>query len=46
MDRYHDQLSSCTILENTDDPILRKLGQMDRQKDRRWMRVISSDAVD
>ena len=28
--RYHGQLSSCTILEKTNDPIVRKLG--DRQK--------------
>ena len=33
--RYHGQLSSSTILEITNDPILRKLsdGQTDRQKD-------------
>ena len=44
--RYYDQLSSCTISEKTDDPILRKLsdgrtdGQTDGQTDRRT-RVIS-----
>ena len=34
--RYHGQLSSCTISEKTNDPILRKVndGQMDRQADR------------
>ena len=37
--RYHGQLSSCTISEKTNDPILRKLsdgrtdGQTDRQTD-------------
>ena len=39
--RYHGQLSSCTISEKTNDPILRKLtdGRTDEQKDRqtdRW----------
>ena len=35
--RYHGQLSSCTISEKTNDPILRKLsdGQTDRQTDGR-----------
>ena len=34
--RYHGQLSSCTISEKTNDPILRKLSdrQMDRRTDR------------
>ena len=34
--RCHGQLSSCTILKKTNDPILRKLsdGQTDRQTDR------------
>ena len=34
--RYHGQLSSCTISEKTNDPILRKLigEQMDRWTDR------------
>ena len=33
--RYHGQLSSCTISEKTNGPILRKLsdGQMDGQTD-------------
>ena len=33
--RYHGQLSSCTISEKTNDPILRKLsdGQTDRPTD-------------
>ena len=33
--RYHGQLSSCTILEKTKDPILRKLsdGRTDGQRD-------------
>ena len=40
--RYHGQLSSCTILEKTNDPILRKLGDgpADGRTDR-WTRVIS-----
>ena len=49
--RYNGQLSSCTISEKTNNPILRKLvkdgwtdGQTDRQKDRR-ARVISLDVV-
>ena len=35
--RYHGQLSSCTISEKTDDPILRKFndGRSDRRTDRR-----------
>ena len=39
--RYHDQLSSCTISEKTNDPILRKFsdGRIDRRT-----RVISKDA--
>ena len=40
--RYHAQLSSCTISEKNNDPILRKLS--DGQTDKR-MRVISQDAV-
>ena len=34
--RYHVQLSSCAILEKTNDPILRELsdGRTDRQTDR------------
>ena len=34
--RYHGQLSSCTISEKTNDPLLRKLsdGRTDRQTDR------------
>ena len=40
--RYHGQLSSCTISEKTNDPILRKLSA--RPKDGRT-RVISQDAV-
>ena len=40
--RYHAQLSSCTISEKNNDPILRKLS--DGQTDK-WMRVISQDAV-
>ena len=38
--RYHGQLSSCTISEETNDPILRKPsdGRTDRRTDRR-MRV-------
>ena len=34
--RYHGQLSSCTISEKTNDPILRKLvtdGRTDRRRD-------------
>ena len=42
--RYHGQLSSCTIIEKTNDPILKKLsndgwadgrtnGQTDRRRD-------------
>ena len=40
--RYHGQLSSCTISEKTNDPILRKLsdGWTDGRMDRRT-RVIS-----
>ena len=39
--RYHGQLALCTILEKTDDSILRKFSdlQMDGQKDRQ-VRVI------
>ena len=35
--RYHGQLSSCTISEKTNDPILRKVsdGRTDRQIDGR-----------
>ena len=35
--RYHGQLSSCTISEETNDPILRKVsdGWTDRRIDRR-----------
>ena len=36
--RYHGQLSSCTISEKTNDPILRK-------RTDRWTRIISQDAV-
>ena len=34
--RYHGQVSSCTILEKTNNPISRKLSerQKDRQRDR------------
>ena len=37
LNRYHGQLSSCTIPEKTNDPILRKLSdrRTDRQTDRR-----------
>ena len=43
---YYGQLSSCTITEKTNDPILRKFsdGQIDRWTDGqtdRWTRVIS-----
>ena len=52
--RYHGQLSSCTISEKTNDPILRKLsdgrtdGQTDRQTNRRtnaweWLHRMLSD---
>ena len=40
--RYYGQLSSCTISEKTNDPILRIL--CDRWMPR-WTRVISQDAV-
>ena len=44
---YHGQLSSCTISENNNDRILRKIsdGQTDRQMTDRRTRVISWDAV-
>ena len=32
--RYHDQVSSCKISEKTDDPILGKFRQTERQMDR------------
>ena len=44
--RYHGQLSSYTISEKTNDPILRELsdGQTDRQTDRQeWFHIILSD---
>ena len=46
--RYHDQLSSCTISEKTDDTILRKgrkNGRTDDRRTDRWTRVISQYAV-
>ena len=44
--RYHGQVSSCTISEQTSNPILRKFcdGRTDGQTDRRT-RVIPQDAV-
>ena len=45
--RYHGHLSSCTISEKTNDPILRKFsddGWMDGRTDRR-AKVASQDAV-
>ena len=52
--RYHGQLSSCTMSDKTENPILRKSSdrqagrqtdrETDRQTDRRT-RVISQDAV-
>ena len=40
--RYHGQLSSCTILEKTKDPILRKLEDR-RTEGREWFHRTPSD---